>query len=266
MPEDGLVSVEGARIAYRVDGPPDAPALVFSNSIGMDLSMWEPQAQLFAGRFRVIRYDSRGHGRSDAPPGPYTLERLSRDVLALLDALAVRRTSICGLSLGGLVAQWLAVSAPERLERLIIANTAARIGTAASWEERIVSVRAGGMRAIRDAGVARYFSEPFRAQHPAVAQRIGAVLEACPPEGYIGCCAALRDADLRGEIARIHLPTLIIAGAHDVATTPAQAQELHAAIAGSQLAVLDAAHLSNLEQPHAFNARLLAFLTAAPSP
>ena len=260
--ESGYVTVASARLFYCVEGPPDAPAILLSNSLGTDLRMWEPQARRLATRFRVIRYDSRGHGRSDAPPGPYTLDQLSGDALALLDALDIAQAHICGLSLGGMVALSLAASHPERIERAVFANTAARIGTEASWSERIAAVRAGGMSGIRDAIVARFLLESFRQSHPEVTRDVGAMLQATPPAGYISACEALRDADLRSVVGRISAPALIIAGARDVSTPPAQARELHAAIAGSQLVILDdASHLSNLEQPDAFNAHLLTFLS-----
>jgi 3-oxoadipate enol-lactonase len=195
------------------------------------------------------------------PAGPYTLERLGRDLLALLDALEIERAHICGLSLGGMTAQWLAVSHPERVVRAVFANTAARIGSEESWDARIASVRAGGLRSIRDASLARYFSEPFRQRHPDVAQRTGDLLEATPEDGYIAACEALRIADLRGVVAGIRAPTLVVSGALDETTPAAQGQELHAAIAGSELAILDAGHLSNIEQADAFNERVLGFLT-----
>lgn len=267
MPEavnSGYVPVEGARLYYRADGPTTAPVVVFSNSLGTDLAMWDPQVEPFAERLRVVRYDSRGHGRSDAPTGPYSIDLLGRDLLALLDALDIPRAHVCGLSLGGMVAQWLAVHHPERIDHAMFADTASRIGSEAMWDERIQAVRAGGMRAIRDRIVARFLSEHFRQQHPDVAQRIGNTLEATQPEGYIGACQALRDADLRGQVSSIRVPSLVVVGALDEATPPSQAQEIHDAIAGSALLVLpDAAHLANVEQPDTFNARVLEFLTSA---
>ena len=257
----GYVTATGARLFYQVEGPPDAPAVLFSNSLGTDLRMWEPQARSLATRFRVVRYDSRGHGRSDAPPGPYTLDQLSGDALALLDALDIARAHVCGLSLGGMVALSLAANHPDRLHRAVFANTAARIGSEASWSERIAGVRAGGMGGIRDAVVARFLLESFRQSHPETERAVSEMLQSTPPAGYISACEALRDADLRGVVGQITTPALIIAGEHDQSTPPAQARELHAAIAGSQLVILsDASHLSNLEQPEQFTAHLLAFL------
>ncbi len=261
--EDGYITAPGgACLRYRDEGPRDAPAVVFSNSLGTDLRMWEPQARDLAGRFRVVRYDTHGHGRSDAPPGPYTLAQLGGDLLALLDALPVERAHICGLSLGGMTALWLAAHHPQRVGRAVLANTAARIGTDESWDARIALVRSGGMAAVRELAVPRFLSARFRARHPEVTERIGAMVEATPPEGYIGCCEALREADLHGVIGRIAAPSLIIGGALDESTPPEQARELHAAIPGSELVIFpDTAHLSNVEQAEAYTALVADFLT-----
>jgi 3-oxoadipate enol-lactonase len=241
-----------------------APALLLWNSLGTDLHMWDPQARALAGRFRVVRYDSRGHGRSDVPAGHYSLERLGHDLLALCDVLDIEQAHICGLSLGGQVALWLASHHPERVMRAVFADTAARIGTDTLWNQRIEMVRAGGMRAIRDAIVARFVSEPFRQLHPDVAERLGATMEATAPDGYVATCEALRDADLTASVSRIRAPSLIIVGALDVATPPTQAAALHDALAASELIILPAAaHLSNVEQPDTFTTHVLAFLTRA---
>lgn len=260
--DDGAyVSVGGIRLHYRLDGPPDTPPIVFSNSLGTDLRMWERQISALAQRFRVICYDSRGHGRSDAPAGPYTLDLLGRDLLGLLDALGIERAHLCGLSLGGMVAQWMAIHHPERVQRLVLANTAARIGSEASWTERIQAVTAGGMSAIRDVVVARFLSPTFRGAHPDVTHWLASMVEATPLQGYIAACAALRDADLSTQVGRIRVPTLIVGGALDQSTPPDQARELHAAISDSKLLIFDeAAHLSNVEQADAFNTSLVEFL------
>lgn len=262
-PTSGYLTVAGARLFYQVEGPADAPVVLFSNSLGTDLRMWDPQAQVFAGRFRVVRYDSRGHGRSDAPPGPYTLDLLASDALALLDSLSVARAYVCGLSLGGMVALWLVANHPDRIGRVVLADTAAKIGNETRWATRIAAVRAGGMRAIRETVVSGFLSEPFRQQRPDVALAVGDMVEGTPPEGYVAACEALRQADLHAALGSIATPALIIVGSRDESTPPTQARELHDAIAGSQLAILDgAAHLANMEQPDAFNAHALAFLGA----
>lgn len=262
--EGGYVSVEGARLHYRIDGSQDVPPLVFLNALGTDLQMWEPQLPPVTDRFRVVRYDSRGHGRSDALTGPYTLDLLGRDLLALLDAHGIERAHLCGLSLGGMVAQWVAIYHPERVQRIVLANTAARIGGEASWTERIQAVSAGGMGAVSDVVVDRFLSASFRDSHPEVTRWIVSMVEATPAQGYVAACAALRDADLRPLVGQIRAPTLIISGALDQSTPPEQSRELQAALIDSRLLILDqAAHLSNLERAEAFNAALVAFLGVA---
>jgi 3-oxoadipate enol-lactonase len=252
---------DGLALRYRRDGAAEGPALVFSNSLGADLHMWDDQAAALGDVFQIVRYDTRGHGGSGVPGAPATLDRLGRDLLALLDHLAIPRAHVCGLSLGGLTAQWLALEHPARVGRLVLSNTAARIGSVESWEARIAAVAQGGMLAIVDAALARFFSPALHAARPEVVRRFGATLAETDPAGYSACCAALRAADLRPLAARIAAPTLIIAGALDEATTPQQAAELHAAIAASELVVLDgAAHLANVERPEAFSALLRRFL------
>ena len=251
----------GVRLAYRVDGPDDAPTIVLVNSLGTDLRMWDPQIGLLSRSLRVVRYDCRGHGASDVPPGPYTIEQLGLDLLTLLDTLQIDRAHICGLSLGGVIALWFSAKYPNRVASALFANTAARIGTEESWNTRIEAVRTGGMGAILDMVLARFLSEGFRQRHLEVTRLIGEMIKATNPKGYIGACAALRDADLRDILATIHVPSLILAGELDEATPPSQARELHAAITGSELVVLpEAAHLSNVEQPEEFSKHVLTFL------
>lgn len=252
----------GARLAYRVDGPVDAPPLVMVNSLGTDLRMWDPQIALLSDTLRIIRYDCRGHGASDVPAGDYTIEQLGLDLLALLDTLHIEQAHLCGLSLGGIVALWVAITYPNRVARAVFANTAARIGTIDSWHTRIDAVRTGGMAAIRDTILTRFLSTQFRQHHPETVRQISAMLEATHPIGYIGACAALRDADLQAMVSTIRIPSLILAGALDESTPPSQSQELHAAIAGSQLMKFsEVAHLSNVERPEEFSEYVLNFLT-----
>lgn len=253
----------GVRIAYRLDGPAGAPALVLANSLGTTLRLWDAQVPRFAARYRLVRYDMRGHGQSDVPAGPYSLEQLGGDLLALLDALDIAEASICGLSLGGLVGQWVAVEHPARVRSLILANTAARIGSVASWDERIAAVHTGGMAAIRDAAVARFLSEGFRRAHPAETRAVAAMLESTPPEGYVAACGALREADLRAVVGNIRARTLVLGGTRDESTPTAQARALAAAIPNSELTIFaGAAHLSNVEMGDTFTSRVLAFLDA----
>ncbi|MDQ4057561.1 MAG: 3-oxoadipate enol-lactonase [Actinomycetota bacterium] len=247
------------RIHVHVDGPDDAPVVLFSNSLGADLRMWDAQAEAFAGRFRVVRYDGRGQGGSDTPEGPYTIEALGGDALAVLDALEVERAHICGISMGGLVAQRLAAIHPERVDRAVYANTAAKIGSDEMWDARIAAVRTGGMKAIRDAVLGRFFTDSFGDTE--VVRRTSDTFTAASPEGYVNLCYAVRNADLRPLVGSIRAPSLVVAGAHDVATPPAEARWLHERIPGSELVVVaDAAHLSNVEQPNRFNQAVLDFL------
>ncbi len=258
--------VDGTRIVYYVDGQSSAPALVLINSLGTDLRMWDSQIDIFRQCFRVIRYDSRGHGGSQCSQEPVTIDRLGRDVLALLNHIGVPRAHICGLSLGGLTALWLAVHHPARVDCAVFANTAARIGTVAGWEARIAAVRAGGMRAIREMVVERFLSESFRAAHPDTACAIGDMVEGIDAEGYVAACAALRDADLSALVARVQAKSLVMGGAFDESTPSFQARELHAAIPGSELAIIAAAHLSNVELPDEFSRLMVEFLLPWPGP
>ena len=252
---------DGVRLAYRVDGPDDAPTMVMINSLGTDLRMWDPQVALLRQNLRIIRYDCRGHGASDVPTGSYTIRQFGLDLLALFDYLQIERAHICGLSLGGVVALWTAAQYPERIARAVFANTAARIGTEETWNARIDAVRTGGMAAVRDAVVARFLSEGFRQRNPEIARQIGEMVEATNSRGYIGACEALRDANLQEMLATIHTPSLIIAGSLDESTPPAQSQELHSAIVGSELVIFnEVAHLSNVEQPDTFSKYVLSFL------
>jgi 3-carboxy-cis,cis-muconate cycloisomerase len=255
-----FVDVDGARIRCRIDGDAGAPCLVLSNSLGTDLTMWDPQIDALARRFRVVRYDTRGHGASTATPGPYTIERLGRDIVALLDGLGIERAHFCGLSLGGITGMWLGIHAPDRLQKLVLANTAARIGPPENWNMRIDKVRAEGMAAISRAVVERWFTPAFIASHPDRFAAMRQMMERMPAEGYVACCAAVRDVDQRDAIVTIRTPTLIIAGRHDLPTPPADARFLADRIKGAQYVELDAAHISNIEAAPAFTAALQNFL------
>ncbi|SRR6266567_1350792 len=249
------------RIAYRTDGPADAPTVVLVNSLGTDLRMWDSQIEPLSQHFRVLRYDFRGHGASSVPAEPYTIEQFGLELLALLNTLQIERAHICGLSLGGIIALYFVSQYPERANRAVFANTAARIGTEATWDARIDVVKKGGMAAIQDAVLARFLSAGFRQQRPEVTRKISAMVEATNPVGYIGACAALRDADLRGTVSSIHVPSLIIGSELDESTPPAQAKELHTSIAESKLVIFpQTAHLSSVEQSEAFSEHVLRFL------
>lgn len=250
------------RLHYRFDGAPSAPVLVLSNSLGTDLRMWEPQMDALAQRFRVLRYDTRGHGQSGVAPGPYAIEGLARDVLALTEHLQIAQFDFCGLSMGGITGMWLGVHAPTGVRRMVLANTAARIAPPELWNARIEKVATSGMASISDAVLARWFTGPFLAREAATVAMMKAMIEATPAAGYIACCAAVRDIDQRDDVARIAAPTMVIAGTQDLATPPADSAFLAERIAGTRLVQLDAGHLSNIEQAPAFTAALLAHCTA----
>ena len=194
---DCLVDSNGARISYMVEGPLERPALLFINSIGTTRDLWQQQVPALVGTYRIIRYDARGHGSSSVPPGAYTIEQLGRDALAILDAEDARQAHVCGISLGGLTGLWLAIHAPDRVASLIVANSAARIGTIESWNERIAMVRERGMQGAADMAIPRWFSQEFTRRHEDLVERFRSMVAACPQAGYLGCCAALRDEDLR---------------------------------------------------------------------
>lgn len=249
---------------FRIDlqGPADAPMLVLSNSLGTTLEMWDAQAAALRSEFRVLRYDTRGHGASVCNDGPYSFDQLGRDVLAILDALQVQQAHFCGISMGGLTGLWLGINAGQRLRSLTVANSAARIGVESAWLERAAQVRASGaagMQALAESSPGRWFTPGFAAAQPAVVQRAQGWIAGIAPEGYASCCEALAREDLRAAIAAIATPTLLLAGAHDPVTTVADAQAMQAAIAGSQLVELQASHLSNLEAPQAFEQALAGF-------
>ncbi|GLS99406.1 3-oxoadipate enol-lactonase [Sphingobium jiangsuense] len=256
-----ITTGDGCRIACRFDGPKDAPLLLLSNSLGTDSGMWEPQMAAWARAFRVLRYDQRGHGASDAPAGAYSMDRLGRDAVELLDALGIGRAHFCGLSLGGMVGQWLAVHAPERIDRLVLANTSAHMGPPSAWQGRIEGVLRDGMAPLAEASIARWFTPDFPALAPQAVEPIRAMLLATDPAGYAGCCAAIRDMDQRRTVALIDRPTLVIGGALDPATPPPHSEALAQGIEGAALLMLDAAHLSNVERPDAFARAVLDFLT-----
>ena len=255
-----LIDVAGAGIHCRFDGAADAPVLVLSNSLGTDLAMWDAQVPQLARRFRILRYDTRGHGATAVAPGPCAIDLLGRDVVGLLDALRIERAHFCGLSLGGMTGMWLGAHAPARLDRLVLANTAARIGSPETYDARIEKVRASGMGAVSQAVLQRWFTPGFAAEHPDRIADMRRMIERTPVEGYAACCMAIRDMDQRDAIAAIGAPTLVITGTHDLATPVADGRFLAERIKGSTCVELDAAHLSNIEAAPAFTATLLAFL------
>nr|WP_314564819.1 3-oxoadipate enol-lactonase [uncultured Pseudomonas sp.] len=260
-----FVQLAEGELHYQLDGPVDAPVLVLSNSLGTDLHMWDIQIPAFTEHFRVLRFDTRGHGKSLVSPGPYSIEQLGHDVIALLDALAIQRAHFCGLSMGGLIGQWLGINAGGRLNRLVLCNTAAKIGTPDVWNPRIEMVLRDGaaaMAALRDASIARWFTTDFAAANPHKAQQITDMLAATSPEGYAANCAAVRDADFRDQLALINVPTLAIAGTEDAVTPPAGSHFIQHHVQGAEYAEFYAAHLSNVQAGAAFSDCVLEFLLA----
>jgi 3-oxoadipate enol-lactonase len=257
-----MIDADDCALNVEVEGPADAPALMLSNSLGTDLHMWDPQAPAWSKEFRLIRYDRRGHGKSAAPEGPYTMERLGRDVLAILDALGVRKTSWCGLSMGGMVGMWLGAEAPQRVDKLILSNTTAHYPVKEPWNDRIKTIREKGLSPIADANMERWFTKEFREREPKTIARRREQFLTTSIEGYIGCCEAIRDMDHREHLARITAPTLIIAGRQDPATTVENAEFLRSHIRDAKMIVLDAAHISNVEQPTAYTNEVSSFLRA----
>lgn len=247
------------RLHYRVDGRVDAPWLLFCNSLGTDLTMWDHQVADLADDFRILRYDRRGHGLSSAPPAPYTLADLGGDVLALLDALHIERVHFCGLSIGGLTGQWLGTHAGERIDRLVVVATSARIGTSESWAARIEAVHRDGLTPLAAGTEERWFTAAFRAAEPEIVADILARFTATSAEGYAGCCAALAGADLRPEIHRITCPVLAISGADDPVCPPADLEQIAHAVADGRHVSLPGRHLVNVESAEAFTAAIRDF-------
>lgn len=250
------------KLHHAVDGPEGAQPLILSSSLGTTVEMWEPQAATLAERFRVVRYDRRGHGHSPVASGSTTIDDLGRDLVELLDHLDLERVSFCGLSLGGVEGMWLAVNAPERVERLALCCTTSSFEPKQGWVDRAAAVRADGMGAIADAVIGRWFRPSFHDTHPEVVERFRAMLVSTPPEGYAACCEALADVDLTSRLGEIVAPTLVVTGAEDPVVTPAAGEALAAAIPAAVHTVVEgAAHIANVEQPKAFTTALLRHLS-----
>src|SRR5438094_52080 len=254
-----IVNADGCAIYVEVDGPERAPALMLSNSLGTTLHMWDAQVAAFTRYFRLVRY-RRGHGRSGVPKGPYTMDRLGRDVLAVLDALNLSRINWCGLSMGGMVGQWLGANAPERIERLVLTNTSSYFADKTAWNGRLKLVREKGIPTFAPANMERWFTKGFRERSPEAVAWLQAMFAATPLEGYIACGEAVRDMDHRELLPKIKAPTLVIAGKHDPATPPEANEYIKDHITGARFAMLDAAHISNVEQAEAYTSAVVEFL------
>lgn len=259
------IALNDAVIHYEFDqsAGADRPVLVLSNSLGTDLSMWEPQVSALASKYRLLRYDPRGHGGSSAAKTPYTMVQLGQDVIGLMDALQIPKASFCGLSMGGMVGTYLGINAPERIERLILANTNAFTAQPEFWQKRIDTLlNDGGIETIVDGVMARFFSPEFTSASPAVVARVKAGMLATPLAGYAACCAAIRDMDFRQGLSRIQAPTLVIAGRKDLASPPENGQYLAANIKGARYAEIEAAHISNREAPAEFTKLVADFMNS----
>ena len=255
-----FIETKDLRMYYELDGPANAPSLVLSNSLGTNLSLWDSQLPVFTKNFRLLRYDSRGHGQTSATKGEYSIEMLARDLLQLLDALNLQRVNFCGLSIGGMTGMWLAVNAPQRLRNLVLSNTAPRIGKLDPWNERIRTVREGGTKAVAQQVIERWFTPEFRANHPDEVAKTRRMIESTSTDGYVGSCTAVRDFDFWENVSTIRAQTLVIAGTHDQSVPTSDAQKLAKQIPGARYSELPAAHISNVEAASRFTDEVSSFL------
>lgn len=254
-----VIQSNSCPLYVEVEGPERAPAIMLCNSLGTTLQMWQAQVKPFARHFRVVGYDRRGHGRSGVTKGPYNMAMLGQDALAIMDALDLETVNWCGLSMGGMVGQWLGANAPDRIERLVLANTHYHYPAKEFWDDRIRTVTAKGLAQIVGPNMERWFTRDFRDREPETVARMTEQFVATPVEGYVACCAAVRDMDHRELLAKIRAPTLVIAGRQDNATPLEAAEHIRSHIPGAALTLLDAAHISNIEQSAEFTAEVLGF-------
>ena len=255
-----ILTTPDVQLHYQTFGDASNPALVFSNSLGTNYGMWQQQFNALKDQFFVVCYDTRGHGASSTPQGPYSLQQLGEDVIHLLDHLKIQRAAFCGISMGGLTGQWLAIYYPERFSHVVVCNTAAKIGQEQAWLDRAALVRSQGLQSIADSAASRWFTVPFIQSNAATVATLSNDLGAGSPEGYASCCEALAKADVREQLKTITVPVLIVAGRQDPVTTVADAEFMLSQIPNSQLVEIDASHISNVEQPTAFNQNLMNFL------
>jgi 3-oxoadipate enol-lactonase len=257
------ITANGISINCQLEGPAAGPVVTLSHSLATNLSMWDPQIPALVSRYRVLRYDTRGHGKTDAPGGPYSLEELAEDARALLQALGIARTHLVGLSMGGFIGQILALTYPRMLQSLVLCDTTSRVPPEAKgmWDERIRVAGTQGMEAHVEPTIGRWFTAPFREQRPDVVNPVRAMIRGTNPQGYIGCCHAIAALNLTDRLDGITAPTLIIVGEDDPATPVAASRTIHERIRGSELVILkSASHLANIEQVQSFNQALLGFL------
>jgi 3-oxoadipate enol-lactonase len=251
-----------AELNYEFRGKRGSPAIVFTGSLGTDLTMWQPQADRLKPHFCTLRYDIRGHGASEVPPGPYSMDDLGSDLIALLDRRGIERASLCGLSIGGMISMWVAAHAPERVERVVLCSTSARLGPPEAWHERAATVRAEGVEAIADAVLGRWFTPRFREAHPEVVERFRRMLAATPREGYASCCEAIAAMDLTPDLPSIGAPTLVLSAEQDPATPPEHGRRIAELIPGARFELIsNAAHLASVERPDLTAMTILRFLS-----
>jgi 3-oxoadipate enol-lactonase len=255
-----VITSDGCPLNVEIAGPERAPVLMLCNSLGTDLHMWDPQVEPFTQVFQLVRYDRRGHGKSGAPKGPYTMDMLGRDALAIMDGLGLKKVSWCGLSMGGMVGQWLGANAPERIERLVLSNTNCYYPVKDPWNDRIKLVSDKGLAAIVGPNMERWFTKEFREREPATIARMTEMFVKTDVEGYVGCMEAIRNIDHRPLLPKIKAPTLVIAGRFDPATPLPGNEFIRDHIPGAKLAVLDAAHIANMELQQAYADTVLGFL------
>ena len=258
------LTANGIEINYEIEG--QGPVVTFSHSLACSLAMWDEQVAALRGRYRVLRYDTRGHGGTSAPAGAYTLEQLADDLHALLGGLGITETHFVGLSMGGMIGQVYALKHPERVKSLVLCDTTSRYPAAAApiWEERIRTTEAKGMEPHVEPTLGRWFTAPFRARRKDMMTRVGALIRDTPPQGYIGCCYAIPKINVTDRLGAVTVPALVIVGEEDPGTPVEMARDIQAALPSAELAVLrSASHLSNLEQPEEFNRVLLRFLDKA---
>jgi len=256
-----LIDSHGCALHIAIDGPDDGEPVIFTHSLGADLHSWDAQAAYLSRHFRVIRIDRRGHGKSAFVPFTPTIENYGRDILAVMDGLGLARAHFCGLSMGGMEGQWLAAHAPDRIGKLILSNTAHYYGDKTGWNNRLATLRERGLDAIADGVILNWVTPEFRAQNEALVAAMRRTLIGTSPDGYIAACEAIRDMDHREALRQITAPTLIIAGRRDPATSVAQAEAMRKLIAGAQMTLLDAAHLSNVELPGPYNDVISGYLS-----
>lgn len=249
-----FASINGTTLHYRLTGAPDGLPLILVNSLGTSLAIWDDVLPLLGPRYRVLSYDKRGHGLSDAPPGPYRLDDHVADLLGLVHQCGFPRFSICGISIGGMIAMRIAAWHPDKVRRLVLCDTAPRIGTAQMWDDRIAQVRQGGMAAVADAVLGRWLSPGYRESRPADFAGWRNMLERCPAEGYVASCISVRDADLTADVGRISVTTRVIAGENDLATPPEAVRQLADAVAGAEFRLIPGAgHVPSIEQPESLS-------------